>query len=128
MDIPAFWNAVLRQDADAMRPFFHPDANIRWHCTNECFTLEEYLKANCAYAGYDTKIGDWDGSIERIESMGDLTITVTRVYPKDRSCSFHVTSFFQIENDRIRTLDEYWADDAEPPQWRKEMHIGTQIS
>lgn len=121
MDIHAFWKAVLVQDARTLRSFFHPNATINWHCTNEQFSLEEYIVANCEYPG------KWDGEIERIEQLEDLTITVTRVYPVDRSCSFHVTSFLQINDDKIQTMDEYWADDGPTPQWRLAKHIGKSI-
>ena len=65
--------------------------------------------------------------MERIEILDSLTVTVTHVYPKDQSCSFHVTSFIRTENDRIVSLDEYWADDGSAPQWRMDKHIGTPI-
>lgn len=31
--------------------------------------------------------------------------------------------FFRITDDKILTLDEYWADDGTAPQWRLEKHI-----
>lgn len=79
MDIQRFWTDVLRQDEDAIRAHFHPDAVICWHCTNERFSVEEFIRANCEYPG------DWGGEIERIEHAGELLITVVRVYPKDHS-------------------------------------------
>ena len=51
MDIRALWTAVLAQDEEAIRPFFHPDARVDWVCTNERFTLDEYITANCRYPG-----------------------------------------------------------------------------
>lgn len=121
MDIYGFWRDVLAQDADKIRSYFDKDAFINWHCTNEHFNVREYLIANCEYPG------EWDGEVERVERIGNIVITVTHVYPKDRSLSFHVTSFFQIADDRIQSLDEYWADDGVAPQWRLEKHIGRAI-
>lgn len=121
MDIKAFWRAVLAQDEPKIRTYFAPDAYVNWHCTNEHFTVDEFIIANCEYPG------EWDGVVERIDALDGLTVTVTRVYPKDRSCSFHVTSFIQMENDKIVSLDEYWADDGSAPQWRLDKHIGTPI-
>lgn len=121
MDVRRFWKAVLAQDADAIRVFFCEDAYVNWHCTNERFTVEEFIRANCEYPG------DWDGEVERTEISGDLVITVTRVWPTDRSCSFHVTSFFRLRGERICAADEYWADDGDAPQWRQEMGIGERI-
>lgn len=39
MNIKKFWDAVLRQDAEAIRKYFHPDAYVNWHNTNEHFTV-----------------------------------------------------------------------------------------
>lgn len=122
VDIHAYWNAVLAQNEQDIRGYFHPDASINWHCSNEHFTVDEFLVANCEYPG------EWDGAIERTEFVDNLLITVTHVYSKDRSASCHVTSFIKIVDDKIASLDEYWADDAPVPQWRIDKHIGTAIA
>lgn len=56
-----------------------------------------------------------------------MIITAARVYPKDRSASFHVTSFIKLKDDKIVAMDEYWADDGEAPKWRQDMKIGRKI-
>lgn len=121
MDINRFWRDVLAQDRDAIREYFASDAWVNWHCTNERFTVEEYIQANCDYPG------DWDGEIERMERTGDLIVTAVRVFPKDKSASFHVVSFIRVEDEQIRSMDEYWADDGDAPQWRRELKIGKPI-
>lgn len=121
MDIHQFWKAVLKQDAGAIRAYFAQDAYINWHCTNEHFTVDEFIAANCDYPG------SWDGEVERVEETGDTLVTVTHVYAQDRELSFHVTSFFKVDNDKIIAVDEYWADDGIAPQWRLDKHIGTTI-
>ena len=118
MDISAYWKDTLAQDRQAMEGYFRPDAVIRWHCTNEQFTVPEFIRANCEYPG------EWDGKIERTERSGDLLVTAVNVYPKDRSASFHVVSFFRLQDGKIAALDEYWGDDGEPPAWRKNLGIG----
>lgn len=121
MDINRFWRDVLAQDRDAIREYFAPDAWVNWHCTNEHFTVEEYIQANCDYPG------NWDGEIEKMERTGDLIITAVRVFPKDKAASFHVVPFIRVEDEQIRSMDEYWADDGDAPQWRRELKIGTAI-
>ncbi|MBQ8383286.1 MAG: nuclear transport factor 2 family protein [Clostridia bacterium] len=121
MNVNAFWKAILAQDADKIRAYFHPDAYVNWHCTNEHFTVEEFIRANCEYPG------NWDGVVERIVTACDIVITATHVYPKDRTASFHVTSFIKLKDDLIVSMDEYWADDGDAPQWRQEMKIGSKI-
>ena len=121
MNIEQFWKAVLAQDEREIRKYFHAEAYVNWHCTNEHFTVDEYIVANCEYPG------EWDGLVERVEIVNDLIITVVRIYPKDRSISFHVTSFIQTKNDKITAMDEYYADDGMAPQWRLDKRIGTPI-
>ncbi len=101
--------------------FGYEDAYVNWHCPNEHFTIDEYIIANCEYPG------EWDGIVERVEMINDLIITVTQIYPKDKSISFHVTSFIQMKDDKIIAIDEYYADDSAAPQWRLDKHIGTFI-
>lgn len=121
MDIREFWKAVLEQNEQEIRKYFHKDAYINWHCTNEHFTVDEFIISNCEYPG------NWTGEIERIEKIDGLFITVTRVYLKDKTAFFHVTSFIKISDNKIESVDEYWADDGLPPQWRIDKHIGKSI-
>ncbi|MBQ3112705.1 MAG: nuclear transport factor 2 family protein [Firmicutes bacterium] len=121
MNVQEFAQAVLRQDAVALRSYFAPDAYVNWHCSNEHFTAEEYIIANCEYPG------DWEGELERVEEQGDLLITAMRVWSKGGGASFHVTSFIRLAADKIIAMDEYWADDAPAPAWRQDKRIGRPI-
>lgn len=121
MDVRAFWHNVLTKNREALPSWFCADAVIRWWCSNEQFTVSEYIRANCDYPG------EWDGKMERIEQSGDSVILAGRVFLSDQSASFHVVSFLKLRNDKICELDEYWADDGEAPAWRKEMKIGKPI-
>ena len=121
MDIQKFLDAVLRQDADAIREYLHPDAWVNWHNTNEHFTVEEFIRANCEYPG------EWDGEVEQIITTDMHIITATHVYSKDRIISFHATSFIRVVDEKIASVDEYWGDDGTAPQWRQDKHIGTKI-
>lgn len=121
MNIKEFWKDVLEQNEEKLQAYFHEGAVIRWHCSNELFTLSEYIRANCEYPG------EWGGEIERIEETADTVITAVKVYPRDKSESFHVVSFLKMENGLIIEMDEYWADDEKAPDWRREMNIGKPI-
>ncbi len=121
MNVHSLWKGILAQDEQAIRRYFHEDAYVNWHCTNEHFNVDEFIIANGEYPG------DWDGEVERVEVLDDLIITATKVYPKDRSSHFHVVSFIRIADDKIISMDEYWADDGVAPQWRLDKHIGRAI-
>lgn len=121
MDVKEFWIDVLKQNREKLISYFHKDAVIRWHCSNELFTVSEYIKANCEYPG------EWEGKIERIEKTENMIITAVKVYSVNKSSSFHVVSFIKTENNLITEMDEYWADDTEVPEWRNNMKIGSKI-
>lgn len=121
MDVKEFWRDVLGQNREKLISYFHKDAIIRWHCSNELFTVSEYIKANCEYPG------EWEGKIERIEKVENMIITVVKVYAVNKCSSFHVVSFIKTENNLITEMDEYWADDTEVPEWRRKMNIGRKI-
>lgn len=121
MYIQAYWDAVLRQDAQGMREFLRPEAEIRWPNTNERFSGEEFIRANCEYPG------QWTGKVDRAETLGNLVITVVNVRSKDGGLSFHVVSFIELKEDRIISLEEYWGDDGPPPEWRQKLCLGRPI-
>lgn len=114
-----YWKSVANQDEQKLRGYFCKDAYIRWHNTNEQFNVEEFLRANCDYPG------NWNGTVERMEQIENLIITVTHVWTEDMS--FHVTSFIRMEGNSIKMIDEYWGDDGCAPKWRMEKHIGKPI-
>lgn len=122
MNIQHFWKTVLDQDEEKIRTYFQADAYVNWHCTNEHFTVEEYIRANCEYPG------EWEGTVERVEQAGDLLIAAVHVYARDRSLSFHVVSFIKTKDGLISAMDEYWGDDGDAPQWRQEKKLGTKIN
>lgn len=121
MDIVKFFKAVLSQNEKELRTYFHKNAIIKWHCTNEIFTLDEYIKANCEYPG------NWDGEIQNIEEKAGLIILACRVFSLDNSSSFHVVSFIYLKDNLIMNMDEYWSDDEKVPEWRRKMKIGKRI-
>ena len=122
MDIEVFLKSVVSQNETEMRKFFHKTATIKWHNTNEKFTLDEYIKVNCEYPD------EWESKIEKYEKVGNLVILVALISSKTKNISFYVTSFLKILDDKIIELDEYWGDNGVPPKWRIDMNIGSKIS
>lgn len=121
MNIHEYWSAVLQQDAERMRRFFAPYACIRWHNTNEQFTVDEFIRANCEYPG------QWAGEIRQLIRTNTHIITAVHIHSADGVQHFHVTSFLRIMDHQIVSIDEYWGDDGPAPQWRQNMKIGCKI-
>lgn len=117
-----FWREIASQNEAGLRSYFSPDAIINWHNTNEQFSVQEFIIANCEYPG------KWHGQVERVEMVSDdLVITVARVWSADDAFSCHAVSFFKFKDSKIVQLDEYWGDDGPIPQWRLEKQIGRPI-
>lgn len=121
LNLEEFWRDILGRNAAAIREYFHPDAWVNWHNTNERFTVEEFICANGAYPG------EWTGEVERVITTDCNTVIVTHVYTKDGSQHYHVVSIIQMVGDKIASIDEYWGRDSDAPQWRQEKHIGSKI-
>lgn len=120
-DIDGFFSAVIEQKEDRLREFFKASAWVRWICTNEHFTVEEYIRANCEYPG------KWCGVIEKCIWIKNECVVAAKVWSQDETISVHVVSFIRIEDNKIASMDEYWADDDTAPEWRKQMKIGHAI-
>lgn len=111
----------MAQNAVMIKKYFHDNAYINWHNSNEQFTVDEFIRANCEYPGY------WEGEVKRTEEFENLIVTVTFVKMKNKDVSFYAVSFFKISEDKILSLDEYWGDNGSPPLWRIEKNIGKKI-
>ena len=121
MDIKGLWNDIITQNKDNLTSYFDDNAIILWPCTNEQFTVAEYVRANCEYPG------EWKGEIEHIDDLGHRIVLVGHVYSADTSISCHVVSFIDVEGEKISRMEEYWADNGDAPLWRREMKIGRPI-
>jgi hypothetical protein len=118
-DAEKFLRSVICQNTEELTRFFTPNAVIYWRNTNEEFTAEEYIIANCNYPG------DWNGVLERVESMDSGVIVVAKVW--DGNSAFRAVSFITLADGKISCLDEYWGDVCDVPEWRRKMKIGKPI-
>ena len=114
-----FISDVVQQNANALKNYFTPDAIICWHDSNEQFTVDEYIRANCEYP--DT----WNGTVQRVEKIDNGMVIVTKIF-SDESAHL-VTAFVQITDGKISRLDEYYSECNDVPDWRKAMNVGKPI-
>lgn len=119
-----FWSDVAAQNPDELAAYFTPTAEIRWHNSNELFTVEEFIRANCEYPG------QWSGEVEQLEEHPDdcRAMTIARVWSGDGDMVCRVVSFFAFVGEKIACLDEFWGDVAPAPQWRQNMKIGKPLN
>ncbi len=114
-----YWKYVADQDGDLLKKCFCEEAVIRWQCTDEEFTVEDFARAHCERPGRRKVV------IERMNRVGETLVTVVHLWME--GTSYYVTSFFVMSRGRILQLDEYWGENLPVPQWREEAGIGTRI-
>ncbi|PJI08996.1 MULTISPECIES: nuclear transport factor 2 family protein [Clostridium] len=118
----SLWNDIDKQNWDNISTYFEKDAVVNWHNTNESFNVNEFILANREYPG------DWKIEIERLECIKNLVISVVKVQlQNDNNISFHASSFFEFNDNKIKLLNEYWGNDEKAPQWRIDKKIGKKI-
>ncbi len=115
MDFAQYWQDCVSKDKKALGAWFWPDARIVWPCTEEVFTVEDFLLANCEYPG------EWTGELLHMIPTPGGAVTEVLISSKDNRYSCHVASIFTIYKGKIASLTEYYADDCPPPQWRKSL-------
>ena len=115
----AFFEAVLCQKPEPLRKLFSKNAVIEWPCTNERFTVEEYVRANCEYPG------QWEGEIVDILSAEKQIVLITKVWTREKTASHHCISILRRRGNKIAALTEYWSEDGPAPEWRQALGIGS---
>jgi len=120
-DPKQFMYDVVSKNAEAIPQYFAPDAIICWHDSNEQFTFDEFMRANCEYPS------TWTCTIERIETIDKGYVIAAQLdHPADGYYVKYV-SFVELVDDKIKRLDEYFVWIEEVPDWRKAMNIGKPI-
>lgn len=125
LDVSDFFEAIINQQGNRLRSFFKQDATVIWVNTNEEFTVDEYIRANCEYPG------EWKGIIEDIQCYSrfddyNRVIVIAKVWD-NKGIASRVVSFIELddtESEHIQTMTEYWSDIGDPPKWRQALRIG----
>ncbi|MEL7656782.1 MAG: hypothetical protein AAGU75_12840, partial [Bacillota bacterium] len=60
------WNDMDAQNWSNLKSYFHENAMINWHNTNERFSPDEFVIVNSEYPG------NWNIITERLEQFGTL--------------------------------------------------------
>ena len=109
--IKSFWNDLIASNKSKLKEYFSEEALINIHNINKEITLEEYINLNCDHKE------ELDGEIVRHVEMNGLSVVVTKINTSDDNLSYNVVSFMKIKDDKIISIDEYWAENGRMPMW-----------
>ncbi|WP_425448316.1 nuclear transport factor 2 family protein [Dethiothermospora halolimnae] len=111
--VKLFWQYINNADFDGLDNVMTNDAMVWLPNTKEVF------KGKSKYIEFNKRYPDrWYVDLEKLYSSGETIISVAKIFNKERSMSFYVTSFFKLKDDLIEEITEYWGENGEPPKWR----------
>ena len=111
------WELYEARNWHDAEQLFAENAVMTWHTSNERFTgSKAIIGVNRNYPeGWRIEV------LEIIEIIDERVFSIIKVtHPPD---VFFATSIFEIENDRIQKLDEFWATCEKPPAWRNAENL-----
>jgi SnoaL-like domain len=105
------WHALEARDWEGAAALLHEACVADWPTTNERFVgRDAFIAVNRAYPG------DWHLSIERFVAEGDTVVTQVRAVTGD--VVDVAISFFEVENDLIMRITDWWVMLYDAPAWR----------
>ncbi len=110
-----YWNAMNTNDFTEAAEYLSMDFRCYWFQSNELIIgRENFIALNTAYPS----AGLWEFSIDHIIAEGEqvsTNVTVTDGTTQARAITFHT-----IKDGLINKQIEYWVDNYNAPEWRKQ--------
>lgn len=112
--LTSYWDDMVKKNRTALPKYFHQNATIYLHDTNEILNTASWIDDNCNYNG------NWKATVDRVDKLENGQV-VTITFLRSENWKGFVTSFFTLTNDLIIELHEYYAECEEIPQWRTDL-------
>jgi SnoaL-like domain len=114
--VRSLWERIQARDWDGARALLADDMVCRWPHSDERFEgADNFISMNRAYPE------GW--SIEIIEVAEIPGGAASRIRVDQSGLRFHAASFFEVAEDVIQSVVEYWVTEGseEPPEWRAQF-------
>jgi len=120
--LTTYWKAVEQKNKTDFSTYFHEDAMIYLHDTNDEFPPEYYIREE------DNFGNDWHTTVDRIEKLENGQV-MTITFHRSSDWIGFVTSFFTFKDDKIIELNEYYSpcDNNIVPQWRDDLRRNEEL-
>jgi ketosteroid isomerase-like protein len=114
--IEQYWQTMNTNDFRAVGDLLHDDFVLDYPQSGERLRGRE---RNALFNETYPSPGPWSFHVERL-LVGDDT-AVTDVVVRGAEVEARAISFFEIRDDRIWRITEYWPDPFEAPEWRAHL-------
>lgn len=120
-----FWACINKQDWSKARSLLSNNFTADWPQSKEkIISPDNFISINRDYPGQH--------SIKLLQTKSvhphtpDTQLIVTEVFiesimPNKTEIQLFAISFFEIKEDKIISLKEYWAETYQAPEWRKHL-------
>lgn len=119
-----FWAHINNQEWEKAQSLLSPNFSADWPQSKEKITTpDNYININRNYPG--KHVINILKSHSITSTFSDTHQVITEVFIEsiiaDQQVKLFAISFFEIKNDRIISLKEYWSETYPAPAWRKHL-------
>lgn len=106
------WDMFNKRDFSEVRPLLDENFVCEWPQSKELIRgADNFIALNENYPG------EWKIECKRIICNGNEAVSEVLLTCGEQIV--YATSFFEIENDKIVKMTEYWGEPYDAPEWRK---------
>jgi ketosteroid isomerase-like protein len=119
-----FWNCISEQRWDAAKELLSDDFEAYWPQSKEKIVgADNFISVNSNYPG--THKIEFCNRTSSYDVWDHATTVITEVYieskmPDGKEMKLFAISTFEIMDEKIMSLREYWAETYPAPEWRKQ--------
>ena len=119
-----FWTHINNQEWEKAQSLLSPNFSADWPQSKEKITNpDNYININRNYPG--KHVVSILKSYAITTNSSDTHQIITEVFidsiMAEQQVKLFAISFFEIKNDRIISLKEYWSETYAAPEWRKHL-------
>lgn len=117
------WRYMGERKWDEAKALLSPDFGATWPQSRERIVgPDNFIGLNRDYPGHhEIQIVNHQYSYDRWERVHHVTtqVLIKSCMPDGKRLELYGISFFKIQDDKIRSAVEYWAETYPSPEWRR---------
>lgn len=118
-----FWQYISEKSWNKARQLLADDFEATWPQSREKMSAEGFIEVNKNYPGtHKIQVENSNNEYDKWDHRSHVT-TQTHVesqMPDGKKLEFYALSFFEVEDTKIVSLVEYWAETYPAPEWRNQ--------
>ena len=116
------WDCFTERRWDDARKLLSDDFEALWSQSREKMGPDGFIEVNRNYPGtHKIQVLNWNHEYDKFEHRSNVItqVQIQSEMPDWKKIELYAVSFFEIEEQKILSLVEYWAETYAAPDWRK---------